>query len=45
MDSLLEQFSELVSDIAQEMQNDDYFSGSCELGEFKYSSGVVWEDS
>ena len=45
MDDLLEQFSKLVSDVAQEMQNDDYFSGFRELGEFKYFSEMVCEDS
>jgi hypothetical protein len=33
MDDLLGKFGELVSDIAQEMQNAGYFSGSHELGE------------
>jgi hypothetical protein len=33
MDDLLQQFGELVCEIAQDMQNDGYFSGSHELGE------------
>ena len=33
MDNLLEQFGELVSDIAAELQNAGCFSGSHELGE------------
>jgi hypothetical protein len=33
MDDLLEQFGELVFDIARDVQNDGYFSGSQELGE------------
>jgi hypothetical protein len=33
MDDLLEQFGELVSEIARDMQNDGYFSGFHELGE------------
>jgi hypothetical protein len=33
MDDLLEQFGELVFDIARDMQNNGYFTGSQELGE------------
>ena len=33
MDGLLEQFGELVCDIARDMQGDGYFTGSQELGE------------
>jgi len=33
MDNLLEQFGKLVFEVAQDMQNDGYFSGSQDLGE------------
>jgi hypothetical protein len=33
MDDLLEQFGQLVFNVARDMQNDAYFSGSQELGE------------
>jgi hypothetical protein len=33
MDDLLEQFGDLVFEIARDMQNNGYFSGSQELGE------------